>query len=464
MLVNYSFKNFRSYYDLQEFSMAAKSYNDNEQNLQEIDNSIATKSNKLLKSALLLGCNGAGKSNFVASLGYLAYLIKQSYVNFQNNKQTSFFASEKFKFIEEAKNEPTCFNIEFIANDNNNYCYELELDIDKDIPFVKKEILSKRVNNGKNRLAFSQCIFHRDLDEIIEGESSIMSLFNFIKPQKEFLLLSYLFTSNLNDNIVELISPVKYWFNNLSIIEADNEIIIDLNLITEKDLDFVTKIISAYTKPLSKIIKSSNQLDIMPEELRTPQVAINTLNKKYPNGLPGVITILQNGVFAQDLIGVFNIFNSNGECTGDFKYSIFDTSSRILSKGEKKIIFLMLYIKQALNKGSVILIDEMETSLHKNVCELIVDMFNDKDVNKNKAQAIFTTQNINMIDYNFRKDQVFLIRKSQDCGKSNISSLSQISKTEKVIRKDVKLSKIFEKEIEGTTSPINLKLIKTILK
>ena len=89
------------------------------------------------------------------------------------------------------------------------------------------------------------------------------------------------FTSNLNDNIVELISPVKYWFNNLSIIEADNEIIIDLNLITEKDLDFVTKIISAYTKPLSKIIKSSNQLDIMPEELRTPQIAINTLNKKY---------------------------------------------------------------------------------------------------------------------------------------------------------------------------------------
>ena len=201
----------------------------------------------------------------------------------------------------------------------------------------------------------------------------------------------------------------------------------------------------------------------MPEELRTPQVAINTLNKKYPNGLPGVITILQNGVFAQDLIGIFNIFNSDGKQTGDFKYSIFDTSSRILSKGEKKIIFLMLYIKQALDKGSVILVDEMETSLHKNVCELIIDMFNDNDVNKNKAQAIFTTQNINMIDYKFRKDQVFLIRKDQMWGKSNISSLAQISKTEKVIRKDVKLSKIFEKEIEGTTSPINLNLIKTIL-
>ncbi|MCR5553351.1 MAG: ATP-binding protein [bacterium] len=463
MIVNYSFKNFRSYYDMQEFSMAAKSYNDNEQNLQEIDDSIATKSNKLLKSAILLGCNGAGKSNFVASLGYLTYLIKKSYVNFQNNRQTSFFASEKFKFIDEAKNEPTCFNIEFIANDNNNYCYELELDVDKDIPFVRKETLSKRLNNGKNRLAFSQYIFHRNFDEIVEGDNSIMNLFNFIKPQKEFLLLSYLFTSNLNDNILELINPVKNWFNNLCIIEADTEIMIDLNLITEKDLDFVTKIISAYTRPLSRIVKSNNQLDIMPEELRTPQVAINTLNKKYPNGLPGVITILQNGVFAQDLIGIFNIFNSDGKQTGDFKYSIFDTSSRILSKGEKKIIFLMLYIKQALDKGSVILVDEMETSLHKNVCELIIDMFNDNDVNKNKAQAIFTTQNINMIDYNFRKDQVFLIRKDQMWGKSNISSLAQISKTEKVIRKDVKLSKIFEKEIEGTTSPINLNLIKTIL-
>lgn len=78
------------------------------------------------------------------------------------------------------------------------------------------------------------------------------------------------------------------------------------------------------------------------------------------------------------------------------------------SVGTKKIIALSGYVYDALKNGRVLLIDEIDSSLHHILTRAIVAMFNN-DLNKN-SQLIFSTHDLLLMDLKhiFRKDQIFL--------------------------------------------------------
>lgn len=78
MLINYIFNNFRSFYTDAEFSMNAKPgkvlkrYPDN---YSDVHGGL-----KLLKSAVMVGENAGGKSNFIYSLQFLKSLFQDNSV------------------------------------------------------------------------------------------------------------------------------------------------------------------------------------------------------------------------------------------------------------------------------------------------------------------------------------------------------------------------------------------------
>ena len=78
MIINYTFNNFRSFYNDAEFSMTAnagkvlKRYPDNYSTLPG--------GLKLLKSAVMVGENAGGKSNFIYSLQFLKSLFQDNSV------------------------------------------------------------------------------------------------------------------------------------------------------------------------------------------------------------------------------------------------------------------------------------------------------------------------------------------------------------------------------------------------
>lgn len=86
------------------------------------------------------------------------------------------------------------------------------------------------------------------------------------------------------------------------------------------------------------------------------------------------------------------------------------------SRGTRTLFRMALPILRAIDEGSVLLIDELEASLHPALAQQVVRQFNDPATNPRGAQLIFTTHDTNLIGTTLgepvlRRDQVWLTEK-----------------------------------------------------
>ena len=89
---------------------------------------------------------------------------------------------------------------------------------------------------------------------------------------------------------------------------------------------------------------------------------------------------------------------------------------------------LLPFIYIAIKNNGVLLIDELDKSLHPFLVEYIVNIFNDSDINKTNAQLIFNTHDTNLLDLNvLRRDQIWLTEKNYENGSSELYSLGDFS-------------------------------------
>ena len=80
----------------------------------------------------------------------------------------------------------------------------------------------------------------------------------------------------------------------------------------------------------------------------------------------------------------------------------------------KKIAALAGYIIEGLEKGRILIVDELDSSIHFKITRAIVAMFNN-ELNVN-AQMVFTVHDINLMDCKrmFRKEQIWFVHKDQE--------------------------------------------------
>ena len=84
------------------------------------------------------------------------------------------------------------------------------------------------------------------------------------------------------------------------------------------------------------------------------------------------------------------------------------------STGTKKIAALASYVIEALEQGKILVIDELDSSIHFKLTMAIVAMFNN-ELNES-AQMIFTVHDINLMDCKrmFRKEQIWFVHKDEE--------------------------------------------------
>lgn len=84
------------------------------------------------------------------------------------------------------------------------------------------------------------------------------------------------------------------------------------------------------------------------------------------------------------------------------------------STGTKKLAALAGYVIEGLEKGRILVVDELDSSIHFKLTRAIVAMFNN-ELNVN-AQMIFTVHDINLMDCKkmVRKEQIWFVHKDQD--------------------------------------------------
>ena len=84
------------------------------------------------------------------------------------------------------------------------------------------------------------------------------------------------------------------------------------------------------------------------------------------------------------------------------------------STGTKKIAAIASYVIEALEQGRILVVDELDSSIHFKLTRAIVAMFNN-ELNTS-AQMIFTVHDINLMDCKriFRKEQIWFVHKDKE--------------------------------------------------
>lgn len=84
------------------------------------------------------------------------------------------------------------------------------------------------------------------------------------------------------------------------------------------------------------------------------------------------------------------------------------------STGTKKIAALASYIIEGIEQGRILIVDELDSSIHFKLTRAIVAMFNN-ELNTN-AQMVFTIHDINLMDCKkmFRKEQIWFVHKNEE--------------------------------------------------
>ena len=374
MILNLEFKNYRSFKGICSFTTEPTSSKAKVENLCEVETN-AEGNKKVLRISLIFGANASGKTNIIKFL----YGFRRWLLNIDNRVGEDIALYQPFKFDSATADAPTEFTMEFIAQ-KVRYKYEVH--------FVRYRITSESLlsyPNGKQTQLYERILLSDDKEsDTIKFGSSLSSFkpFNVFKNQ---LLMSKF----LKDTPCEPITNAAKYLVDMVISNGFHE-----DTILGEDKEMLRWLYSHpdYKKMLAEFLAFADTgLADFQLDKRSDGVEVTSLHGLYKDG---------EGIGKTDL------------------------PLREESFGTRALFIIGCHILQALQNGSPFFIDEMDSGLHSYITRLIVDIFRNERINKNNAQLIFTTHDVNLLDQNsIRKDQIWFTEKDK-YGVSEMFTLS----------------------------------------
>ena len=394
MLIQFSVENFMSIKEKVTFSMLASSDKEIPENLIEMKNE------KYLKSAVIYGANASGKTNIFKAINTVIRMIRNS-----NNMQPGMkMPITPFKFEEECINKPSSFEFIMIIK-NIKYVYGFVADKNR----IYEEYLYY-YPNGKETEIFERTEvnkFHYTL-----AERKLKDIENKNIENKFFLATATTWNYEKTKPVFEFITNginVLFGYESLKTIAFEHYYNdktgelreFSLNILNEAEIN-----INGYT--VSNVELTEEQLGMLPEGIR----AI------FPKGTKGFNVTTSH-----------NITDSNGiekNMNLDFEEE---------SLGTKNLFILNPLLLHVLKRGEILIVDELDKSLHPFLVKYIVKLFNSDKYNKNGAQLIFNTHDTNLLSLNlFRRDQIWFTEKDYKKGATDLYPLDDfpVRKTENI--------------------------------
>ena len=416
MLVDFTIKNYRSFKNESLFSMVAeKKKEDVPGNLFNIseDSDIS-----LLKTAVVYGANASGKSNLLLAFDTLKNFILNS-TDLKLDQEIPYY--KPFLLDVETRNQPMLFEIEFITAEPMRYRYSVEFD--------KTQIISEKLiffpeKNGRN-------LFERD------GVTGKYSWGRDLKGKKESLtgevLKNVLFLSkaaNNNESDERLRAIYRYFRTNFMFHTSADSSRTEVYLTSLKMNDLSQK---GFNESLIEFLKSAD-LGISSVRVRKEKT-INDLSTEVDIG--------------------HRVFSRTNETGEDHFFQLQDESA-----GTIKMFDLAGKIIDTLQKGNVLIIDELDSSFHPLMSEYILSIFNDPVKNPKNAQLIVATHDAYLLDSEkLRRDQIWFVEKDK-YGASNLYSLDEFEKSE--VRKNVPFDRWYLSGRFGALPLIDKKLFSVV--
>ena len=389
MIIEFSVANFLSFKDKVTFSMLANSSDGLNDNYIEVNN------RKILKTSAIYGANASGKTNLFKILTIVISMLRNSnYINV-NSK----LPIVPFNFDKDMAKKSSEFEIRFIAS-GVRYVYGFIADTTN----VYEEYLYYYPNGRETKI----------FDRTNVNEYSF--------PQGDERRLNDIATKNTPNKF--FIATATNW--NYKKTE------IPYRFLTE-DIRTFNNLAALRDVSLREYLKDSKELkDFALEFLKKADFNIKdykVLETDVPEDvLAAIPDFIKIGMNIPQKPKTFNaVFQHIGN---DLELSYEEESM-----GTQIVFCFIPFIMDALNNKKVVIVDELDKSLHPYLVEMIVGMFNDPDINKSGAQLIFNTHDTNLLKLNIlRRDQIWFTEKDDSNGISDLYPLSDFSvrKTENV--------------------------------
>ena len=384
MLCQFTVKNYKSIRDEMTFDMQAAAISEHE------DKVIMDKNGEqFLPVSAIYGPNGGGKSNVLEALYTVAAKVLRPLYATGDNEERVFLQKklliEPFAFSEEMKSEPTEFEV-FFRTELAEYRYILH---------VKREIV------------VYECL---DRVKLETGRRSAL----FERNAEETILKGVFAKLKISDELSETLPLLSY----LGITYKKNEVVKDVLEWFEYGIDFLN-----YGNPIEELrMAVSNSEDVK-------QLMLDMIQEMD-------LDIVDFRV-VKDENGRIDVYTKHMVEGYEAELNLFDESS-----GTKKLFGLMPFIADSLLSGATLVIDELDAKIHPVLLRHIIMMFNDMNINKKKAQLIFTSHDLSTMNSEvFRRDEIWFVAKG-NAQNSQLYSLVEF-KNEKgeSVRKDAKFDK-----------------------
>ena len=414
MLIEFRFKNYRSFRDEAVLSMEATGLGALKGCLIPLSSTA-----KLLPAIAIYGKNGGGKSNVIRAFWLAVQFIRNAQKT-QHERAT--IPVNPFALNDYSKDEPTEFSFEY-TSDGVKYWYGFAATQDR----ICSEYLY-HAPKGQKALIFKrtgQCFTFTE-------EKSKRALIGKMVAENQ---LFFSIASTANDS--DCIAAIR-WFRDQVFFSRDYADIPRQLLEYSEDKNML-KAISDYAKAAdlgitdmqfefnSNEIKSDESLpDDLPDGIKTALIQfMHTLAEATDNR---EIHLKMGEVSAK---ACHHGKNSKGQ-TANYLLELADESD-----GTRKLMALAPAIESALRIGGILFVDELERELHPMLVDYIISKFQSKAANPNGAQIVFTTHNTELMNLDLlRKDQLYFVDKRDKDGASELYTISEFAtRTTENIRK-----------------------------
>ena len=360
MILQFSCSNHKSIKNKVTFSTIAGSDNTFEETLKPFSNV------RVMRSAVIYGANGSGKSNFISALEFMRNLVSES-IKHQPG-QGIFQAPHKLN----SNNVPSEYDIQFVKNDIR-YAYGFSI--------VKNAVQNEYLYYFPKGRQVK--IFEREAMEIKPGDkykNAFDVSFGVLKENRLFLSCAANYT-----NIKEIEEAFLFFQDDIVVYnpQANNWIEYSIQLMQQNN-----EIKNVFVETLQALGTGVKDIRVKLEKTR---LTAKDLPQEMPEALKMLMTSQEANMIEAKLI-----------------YDEFETDLMVEeSTGIKRLFEVICPIIDIINNGKILVCDEIETSLHESIVYQIVKLFN--QARKDQfAQLIFSTHDTSLLDSSlFRRDQIW---------------------------------------------------------
>ena len=428
MLLRFSFENFRSFRKKTTLNMIATSQRTMDYTL------IKNGKYRILPAAVLYGANASGKSNVILAMSTLCYIIENGSLSFLQNHYLSNL--EIMPFLHDNNKEPISFEVEFVTG-KDHFIYCLTFNVEPLEANGKRFISEEKLEKVMSRETVM--LFHRTKNNITIGKDE--KVLRILKYENESVI------QNLVDRLVQNMDEKALFLTGgfKSTIRRE---------IADKITDFFTKKVAA--------IMNLAALSPYIEAIIEPN------NGESTDGIM-ISEALFNRVIKAADFGPQNIAWRAGEQNkhGISKLEMTSLYGNVLipsdlmeSMGTVRLLRFSLILKQFIDEGGILMIDEMDNAIHPEIMKGIIALFGNQEVNTKGAQLVFTSHNPVFMDNKLlRRDQILFTERDPNSYDSSLYSLADFGSI--AVRNDQSLMQNYFKGRYGKLPYIDLETVLT---